>query len=44
MTSPSSLALSRVQLRAKRREGLYQDEEGKNVDYRDRMNDQEEIK
>ena len=32
------------QPRAKQREGLYQDEEGKNVDYRDRMNDQEEIK
>ena len=39
MTSPSSRALSRVQQRAKKLEGLYQDEEGKNVDYRDRMND-----
>lgn len=40
--SPSSAALNRV--RAKKREGLYQDEEGKNVDYKDRMQDQDEIK
>lgn len=44
MSSPSSMALSRVQKRAKHREGLYQDDEGKNMDYRDRMNDQEEIR
>ena len=30
--------------RPKQREGLYQDVEGKNVDYRDRVNDQEEIR
>lgn len=30
--------------RPKTREGLYQDEEGKNIDYNDRMCDQEEIK
>ena len=44
MSSPSSMALSRVQQRAKQKEGLYQDYEGKNMDYRDRMNDQEEIR
>lgn len=30
--------------RPKQREGLYQDEEGKNVDYRDRVSDQEDIR
>jgi Ca2+-binding EF-hand superfamily protein len=30
--------------RAKQREGMYQEEEGKNVDYKDRISDQEEIK
>ena len=30
--------------RPKHREGLYQDVDGKNVDYRDRISDQEEIK
>ena len=30
--------------RQKQREGLYQDEEGKSVGYKDRISDQEEIK
>jgi len=30
--------------RQKKREGMYQEEEGKNVDYKDRISDQEEIK
>ena len=30
--------------RQKQREGLYQDEEGKNINYNDRISDQEEIK
>lgn len=30
--------------RAKQREGMYQEEEGKNVDYKDRISDQEEIR
>lgn len=30
--------------RHKQREGLYQDEEGKNINYNDRISDQEEIK
>lgn len=30
--------------RAKQREGMYQEEEGKNVEYNDRVRDQEEIK
>jgi hypothetical protein len=30
--------------RQRQREGLYQDDEGKNVDYKDRISDQEEIK
>ena len=34
---------SRQMNRPKQREGLYQDEEGKNVDHRDRMRDQEDI-
>ena len=37
MASPSSTALNRV--RAKKKEGLYQDEEGKNIAYKDRMQD-----
>ena len=38
MSSPSQAALSRVQLRAKNREGLYAEAEGKNIGYKDRMN------
>ena len=30
--------------RPKHREGLYQDEDGRNVDYRDRVSDQEDIR
>lgn len=42
--SPSKKALIRVQQRAKQKEGIYKDQEGKSVEYKDRMNDQEEIK
>lgn len=44
MSSPSNRTLNMMKERAKNREGLYQDEEGKNIDYKDRLSDQEEIK
>lgn len=40
MSSPSR----KVRERQRQTEGLYQDEEGKNVDYNDRITDQEDIK
>ena len=40
MASPSR----KMRDRQRQTEGMYQDEEGKNVDYNDRISDQEEIK
>ena len=39
MTSPSNKTMSIIQQRAKQHEGLFQDEEGKNIDYKDRIRD-----
>lgn len=43
-SSPSNKTLTMMKERQRQREGLYQDDEGKNVDYKDRISDQEEIK
>lgn len=41
--SPSNRTIGMLKERQKQREGLYQDEEGKNINYKDRISDQEEI-
>lgn len=41
--SPSNRTIGMMKERQKQREGLYQDEEGKNINYKDRISDQEEI-
>jgi hypothetical protein len=41
MSSPSA---KDRRSRQKEREGMYQEEEGKNINYNDRIHDQEEIK
>jgi oxalate decarboxylase/phosphoglucose isomerase-like protein (cupin superfamily) len=39
IASPSNKTISIIQQRQKQHEGLYQDEEGKNIDYKDRIRD-----
>jgi hypothetical protein len=39
MASPNNRTISMMKERHKNREGLYQDDEGKNIDYKDRLSD-----
>ena len=42
--SPTGRINNRLKERQKQKEGLYQDEDGKNTNFKDRVSDQEEIK
>ena len=39
IASPSNKTIGIINQRHKQHEGLYQDEEGKNIDYKDRIRD-----